>query len=64
MRSEPLKKTKFSNLLLLILTSFFNLALFAQQIFHDVSVINIEVQVKVFKGDKFVDGLTDQTSGG
>ena len=58
MRSGPLKKTKFSSLLFLILASFFILALSAQQISHDVSVINIEVPVKVFKGDKFVDGLT------
>jgi VWFA-related protein len=34
------------------------LALFAQEPSHDVSVINIEVPVRVFKGSTFVDNLT------
>lgn len=34
-----------------------SMALFAQEPSHDVSVINIEVPVRVFKGSKFVDNL-------
>jgi VWFA-related protein len=34
------------------------LTLLSQEIQHDVSVINIEVPVRVFKGDAFVDNLT------
>lgn len=33
-------------------------ALFAQQESHDVTVVNIEIPVRVFKGDTFVDKLT------
>ncbi len=45
---------------IILAISFFVLAstLFTQQEFHDVSVINIEVPVRVFKGDTFVDNLT------
>ncbi len=34
------------------------LILFAQEITHETIVVNIEVPVRVFKGDKFVDNLT------
>lgn len=34
------------------------LTVFAQEESHDVSVINIEVQTRVFKGSKFVENLT------
>ncbi len=34
------------------------LAMFAQQESHDVSVVNIEIPVRVFKGNAFVDNLT------
>ena len=40
---------------LLILASFF---LFAQELTHVVSVVNIEIPTRVFKGDKFIDNLT------
>jgi VWFA-related protein len=45
---------------IILAISFFVLAstLFTQQESHDVSVINIEVPVRVFKGDTFVDNLT------
>lgn len=33
-------------------------ALFPQDLAHDVRVVNIEVPVRVFRGDAFVDGLT------
>jgi hypothetical protein len=36
----------------------FTFSLFAQQEKHEVSVINIEVPVRVFDGDNFVDSLT------
>jgi hypothetical protein len=32
--------------------------LFPQQVSHDVSVVNVEIPVRVFKGDAFVDSLT------
>ncbi len=35
-----------------------SLVLFAQEITHETIVVNIEVPVRVFKGDKFVDNLT------
>ena len=50
---------KISNKFILAV-SFFALAsvLFPQQEAHDVSVVNIEIPVRVFKGDMFVDNLT------
>ncbi|MFQ6069855.1 MAG: hypothetical protein ACE5LC_04935 [Candidatus Aminicenantales bacterium] len=45
--------------LLFLLTAFlFCLSFFAQEESHDVTVINIEVPVRVFKANKFVDNLT------
>ena len=38
-----------------ILASFF---LFAQELTHSVSVINVEIPVRVYKGSVFVDSLT------
>lgn len=43
---------------LLIGLSAISFALFGQEITHDVSVINIEIPVRVFKGSTFVDNLT------
>ena len=37
---------------------FFCFLLFSQEITHDVKVVNIEVPVRVFKGEEFVDDLT------
>ncbi len=39
-------------------SAFLCFLLFSQEITHDVKVINIEVPVRVFKGDEFVDDLT------
>jgi len=44
--------------ILIIGVLFLSLATLAQEISHDVSVINIEVPVRVFKGSKFVNNLT------
>ncbi len=44
--------------ILIIGVLFLSLATLAQEISHDVSVINIEVPVRVFKGSKFVNSLT------
>ena len=42
----------------LITVAILGIALFAQEITHETLVINIEVPVRVFKGDKFVEDLT------
>ncbi len=44
--------------ILIIGVLFLSLATLAQEISHDVSVINIESPVRVFKGSKFVNSLT------
>ena len=44
--------------ILIIGILFLSLATLAQEISHDVSVINIEVPVRVFKGSKFINNLT------
>jgi VWFA-related protein len=49
------KSKKFLFLLAFLSISFL---LFPQEITHDVKVVNIEVPVRVFKGDEFVDDLT------
>jgi len=49
-----LKKT---SLLILFAATFFS-SRFSQQLQHDVRVVNIEIPVRVFKGDAFIDGLT------
>jgi VWFA-related protein len=45
---------------ILLLTSFFisGFVLFAQDLQYDAIAINIEVPVRVFKGDRFIDNLT------
>jgi len=45
-------------LVLLISILIFGSAYFAQDIQHQVGVVNIEVPVRVFKGSKFIDDLT------
>lgn len=52
-RSQNIKKLVF-----IIAVSILSLTLFAQEISHETLVINIEVPVRVFKGNKFVDDLT------
>jgi hypothetical protein len=47
-----------NKLFLGIALSALSLSLFPQQLSHDVSVINIEVPVRVFKGGAFIDNLT------
>ena len=42
----------------LITVAILGTALFAQEITHETLVINIEVPIRVFKGDKFVEDLT------
>jgi VWFA-related protein len=42
----------------LITVAILGIALFAQEITHETLVINIEVPVRVFRGDKFVEDLT------
>jgi len=42
----------------LITVAILGIALFAQEITHETLVINIEVPVRVFKGEKFVEDLT------
>jgi hypothetical protein len=44
--------------ILLLLLAAVLLSGFSQETLHDVSVINIEVAVRVFKGDSFVENLT------
>lgn len=44
--------------MLLITVAILGIALFAQETSHETLVINIEVPVRVFKGDKFVEDLT------
>ncbi len=44
--------------ILIIGVLFLSLATLAQEISHDVSVINIEIPVRVFKGSKFINNLT------
>ncbi|MFO7979611.1 MAG: hypothetical protein R6V00_02115 [Candidatus Aminicenantes bacterium] len=46
------------NLLFLLAFLVISFFLFSQEITHDVKVVNIEVPVRVFKGDEFVDDLT------
>lgn len=45
-------------LIFIVAFSALSLGLLAQQIAHDTLVVNIEVPVRVFKGDAFVDNLT------
>ncbi|MGD8535456.1 MAG: hypothetical protein PVF66_06350 [Candidatus Aminicenantes bacterium] len=45
-------------LILLIGVFLFGIALLAQEISHETIVVNIEVPVRVFKGNKFIDDLT------
>ncbi len=42
----------------LIIVAILGIALFSQELTHETLVINIEVPVRVFKGDKFVGDLT------
>lgn len=49
---------KSKKVIFLLAFLFLNFLLFSQEITHDVKVVNIEVPVRVFKGDKFVDNLT------
>ena len=42
----------------LITVAILGIAVFAQELTHETLVINIEVPVRVFKGDKFVEDLT------
>jgi len=49
---------KPKKIFLFIVSLFISLHLFSQEITHDVKVVNIEVPVRVFKGDEFVDNLT------
>lgn len=44
-------------LILLILACVFSLNIFAQKLQHEALAINIQVPVRVYKGDKFVDNL-------
>jgi len=44
--------------LFLLAFLFISFLLFSQEITHDVKVVNIEVPVRVFKGDEFIDDLT------
>ena len=44
--------------LLLISLFIFGLVLFPQELQYDALAINIEVPVRVFKGDRFIDNLT------
>lgn len=37
---------------------FLGFGIFAQELQHQVSVVNIEIPVRVFKGDTFIDSLT------
>jgi len=50
--------TKMKKLILLIVASTLTLTLFTQELQHEAVVINIEVPVRVFKKNKFVDNLT------
>jgi len=43
---------------LFVASAFLCFLLYSQEITHDVKVVNIEVPVRVFKGDEFVDDLT------
>jgi VWFA-related protein len=45
-------------LIFVVASSALSLGLLARQIAHDTLVVNIEVPVRVFEGDVFVDGLT------
>jgi len=49
---------KSKKIFLFIVSLFISLYLFSQEITHDVKVVNIEVPVRVFKGNEFVDDLT------
>jgi len=49
---------KSKKILLFVASSFLCFLLFSQEITHDVKVVNIEVPVRIFKGEEFVDDLT------
>jgi len=48
---------KKTSLLILFAAGFFS-SLFSQDLQHEVRVVNIEIPVRVFKGDAFIDSLT------
>jgi hypothetical protein len=50
-----MKRKKY---LIALTVSILGLAVFAQELRHEVSVVNIEVPVRVFRGEVFVDNLT------
>jgi hypothetical protein len=50
--------TTFSGTRRFIGLVFFCFSIFPQEILHDLSVVNIEVAVRVFQGDKFIENLT------
>jgi hypothetical protein len=56
--ASPAENQSLKKLILVISFSALSLALFAQEISHETLVINIEVPVRVFQGNTFVDDLT------
>ncbi len=48
---------KSKKIFFFVASAFFCFLLFSQEITHDVKVVNIEVPVRVFKGNEFVDDL-------
>ncbi len=57
-RQKGREMEKSKKIFFFVASVFLCFLLFSQEITHDVKVVNIEVPVRVFKGDEFVDDLT------
>ncbi len=57
-RQKGREMVKLKKIFFFVASAFLCFLLFSQEITHDVKVVNIEVPVRVFKGEEFVDGLT------
>jgi hypothetical protein len=58
MYNSQKRGTKTKKLILQIFVTALAIAPFAQEVQHDVVAINVEVPVRVFKGNTFIDNLT------